>query len=121
MKIEINTIPMNGQERAQAVYVDGKHFIPAHGPVISPEMWEKLERAERDLYRGEVGANSYTGVMCYDEFDDFLGQLWSQAQIAVENHPDWSEASANSQMNATARRVAQALAVISFGPEFLLK
>ena len=123
MDIKINTLEMkNGHQTATAVWVDGKHFIPARGPMITREMWDKLARAEEALYRGEFGCHSYTDVMVFDELDDFLGQIWFQAQIALESSVEhWDELTSNTQMSLIARRVAQVFALMNFGAEFLLK
>jgi len=123
MDIKLSTIETRSGLKPNAIWIDGKHFVPAKGPMVTDEMWQALAEQEKYLYRGEVGCHSYTGVMVFDELDDFLGQIWFQAAISVENSGDhdWEKLSQRTQMAMIARRVAQTLAVINFGPEFLLK
>lgn len=89
---------------------------------VTLEMWEAVEKAEQRLYRDDMGCHGYTDVMHYDHNDTYLGEIWANCQLSVENtDPNYSTYSAHAEKVVVAKRVAAALAVIAFGPEFLLK
>ena len=91
---------------------------PREPGYVTHTQWMALVNAETKLYDGAAGSHSYTSVNVRED-DGFLIGVWAQAEIAIE--------STNGHMpgevllRQTARRVAQTLACLSFGPEFLLK
>jgi chromosome segregation ATPase len=90
-------------------------------PMLNDAEWAALERAEAPLYTPFNGYHAYTDVMERQD-GQLAAAVWAQAEMAVEmsfeNWDSWSSATRRSRI---AHRVAQTLAVISFGPEFLLK
>lgn len=83
---------------------------------LSSEQWELLEKCENALYYGQWGANAYTDVTP-NEGDLVLRVIWDHAMTAC----DQGDVSVEEFERETASRVAAALAVLSFGKEFLLK
>lgn len=92
-----------------------KHPFP-----LKPAQWAALERAERRLYRDDPGCHGWTDVNENDG-SDLINQLWEQAGYGVEAIINEGSDNPDVLMARTAARVAQALAVVSFGSEFLLK
>jgi hypothetical protein len=90
---------------------------------LSESDWAALERAEHNIYRGEHGANAYTDVM--DRYDGGMALFfWQQAaeNLSSTEGPLWDDPEKGLyRQNMIARRTAQTLAVLAFGPEFLLK
>lgn len=89
--------------------------------MLSLYQWKLLADAEKPLYNAGHGTHAYTSVIPREEAN-LAYLLWDAAVIAVdaeivEDPQDWGP----TQERACARRVAAALAVVSFGTEFLLK
>lgn len=104
------------REDTISLYVGGKlchsSVIPREHPRPLPAAaWEALEKAERLIYShgGYHGCNGWTDVMCNDG-DQMLNLLWNQAEIAYD--ASFPEDSPERKLCQTAKRVAQALAVI---------
>lgn len=89
-------------------------------PILNERQWDALEKAERPLYANQSGANAYTGV-CERDDGGFAATLWAQAEMAVEMVIFENEHVEETRLRVTAQWVARALAVLSFGPEFLIK
>jgi hypothetical protein len=83
---------------------------------LKSEQWRALEAAERRLYRNDPGCHGWTDVMSNDG-DEFLNMVWGHAADYVNNEFLDSE---STRLHQTARRVAQALAVLAFGAEILI-
>jgi hypothetical protein len=85
--------------------------------------WDALARAEDRI--SESSYISYTSVAIREE-DRVAGPLWDHTQAQMDAAGDFEtntgeELSIANQRVLVARRVARALAVAVFGPEFLLK
>lgn len=89
---------------------------------LSQPAWDALVKAEHKLYAGEFGVHAYTEVNPNDG-SEMLNVMWDNAWSSVEMQManDGDLALAGIQYGRTARHVAAALAVIAFGPEFLIK
>ena len=87
-------------------------------PCLTLWQWTHLEQAEKPLYSGQYGANSYTDVMPREMSSDLV-PMWENAWINVDaSYDDKSETWKNHE---TARRVARAQAILAFGAEFIIK
>jgi|SRR5215471_10585654 len=83
--------------------------------------WDALAKAEAEIHHANYGANGWTDVMQNDG-DEYLNRIWSECSMYVENEHYGPESLPAHVLRArTAKRVAQALALIAFGPEILLK
>jgi hypothetical protein len=106
------------------VWLNGRKFIPAlnvkHEHLLTTYQWELLEIAEKPLYTGDPGCHAYTDVMSRDD-GGLAADIWEQCRWGIEAmHPDHATDSTFVQQ-MIARRVARALALMSFGEEFLLR
>lgn len=100
------------------ITLDFSRMAPKPVLPLTARRWLLLERAERVLYGREQGAHGWTDVMSNDG-DAFLNQLWEQAYTASDATVETNDR--DTIETEVARRVAAALAVLSFGREFLLK
>lgn len=101
---EGKTYKFDAEERPLAVY-----------------QWEALQKAEMALYRMDPGCHGYTDVLDYSQSGE-LQMLWGTAANALENsEEDWERISGPARTMRVACRVARCLAVLNFGPEFLLR
>jgi len=89
-------------------------------PKIDAQQWEFLTVSEHGLYGAHE--HSYTSVHYFEDdgVREYLGMIWEQAQISVEAEAD-TELPGDALQRRTAARVARVLAVIAFGPEFLIR
>lgn len=88
---------------------------------LSPENWKAFVEAEMAIYTGDPYAHGWTDVNG-NTGDEMLNELWAQAENAVGASYEGNLPVPAAYLRAqSAKRVAQALAVISFGPEMLLK
>lgn len=97
-------------------------------PTLNHLKWNALNVAERKLYGINDGCNAYTDVVPHGP-DAYLCGIWEQCEMSVDGEYDamsetgtrFSDLPYRVQHARVAHRVAQALAVIAFGPEILLK
>ncbi len=91
--------------------------------VLSEENWAALEAAEAPLYPPHSGSFALTDVFNREEAEIAFA-LWMHAQAsadaAIESDLDYDTPEFEAALQAeTARRVADALAVLAFGREFI--
>lgn len=93
-------------------------------PCLTKSQWAALEAAERNLLvRGMI---SFTDVNTIDD-SEHLVWMWQHCETYVEqDHEnqdigDWSNFTESHREALIARRVARVLAVMTFGPEFLVR
>lgn len=96
-----------------------KRFV--HKDILTQEQWDALTVAERSFYQGQGGTNGWTDVNTIED-SWFVHELWAHcwncyesADLAFENY------SRASQNVLVAKRVCHALALMTFGPEILLR
>jgi hypothetical protein len=94
-------------------------------PYLSLGQWAALVRMEERLYHGEYGAHAYTSIVRREESHD-AARMWSIAQNPVDDaldteYSDPQDIPDRIRDNRIARRVAQSLALLNFGADFLLK
>lgn len=87
---------------------------------LSESQWAALEKAERPYYTNGGGGHAYTDVLCRQDDDGWIYSIWWQCQAGVESDGDIGLPDRALEARV-AKRVAQALAVMSFGPEFLIR
>jgi hypothetical protein len=92
-----------------------------HDPVPS-NFWDAIERAERRIYRDDPGTHGWTDVNDRFTSPDFIMTLWNHCEGNMSGTiADWDSFSENTQLTMIGRRVALGLALMAFGPEFLLR
>lgn len=90
-------------------------------PMLNDAEWEALRLAERPLYTPFMGYHAFTDVMERQD-GQLAAAIWGQVEMAIEmEHEKWETLTSDQQRRHIAQRVARALAMISFGPEFLLR
>lgn len=115
----------NSKSELAYAMVDGEMLQPPQPPQKAPGLtllqWEALEKAEAKLYRNEHGYLGYTDVRERDSSSELV-PWWDTAWIGCESVDlNWDNLGDNVRFARVAMRVAQAVALINFGPEFLLK
>ena len=91
-------------------------------PTLDPEQWKALEKAEAKLYQDNWG-HAYTAIVRREESSD-AHMMWTLAQNPVDDQLDGEahEFVSDELRNARiAGRVARALGLLNFGPEWLLR
>jgi hypothetical protein len=84
--------------------------------------WDALVTAERSLYRDDPGCHGYTDVNVRSENHPVLSKVWGHVEDNLAGtHPEWEIASTDYRRRMIASRVARTMAVMAFGPEFLLR
>lgn len=114
VSVSFRLLRRNG--KTSDVWLNGEHFVPeARAKPLSDVNWAALAKAEKALYYSDhgMGANAWTDVVP-NEGHTLLNEMWEQATIGVE-------LGTPNGLFEIARRVAAALAVLSFGKDFLLK
>jgi hypothetical protein len=114
-----------GQERRP--WVDGKRFVPAvfeesvsPAKRLSADAWEALENAERQLYAWRAVLATATPTSMQNDGDPLLSEIWNHTYMCMEGTGDFDGLPQYVRDAQCARRVARALALMAFGPEFLL-
>lgn len=83
-------------------------------PTLTEAEWTALQRAEDRLYAGDRYVHSYTDVVDREQ-GGLADALWADARAYVETISEPGEY----RIDEIARRVAAALAVLVYGPEFI--
>lgn len=101
------------------------HQTPPTTRHLTPNEWAVLITAESRIFKGESGYVSYTDVIERTE-ETLAAQLWdhvyNQLDVSGDFETETGHPMVTDQMNRmVASRVARALALAVFGPEFLLK
>lgn len=102
---------------------NGYELVPVKVPPVkhlSVSQWAALEKAERPFYTGGGGGHAYTDVMGREDDDGFAYAIWWQCQSGVEMELDTGTPDHVLEAR-TAKRVAQVLAMMTFGPEILFR
>jgi len=90
---------------------------------LRPRQWDALKKAEKRIYHTDPGCHGWTDVMP-NEGDELLNKIWEQVSMYIENdlHTDSvrEEDREAYVLHKTASRVAQTIAVMTFGPEVLI-
>lgn len=90
-------------------------------PQLNEFQWEALAAAEKPLYIPFMGCHAFTDVMERQD-GQLAAHIWGQAEMAIEcSTENWDDKTDRTQTMYIAQRVARCLALISFGPDFLLK
>jgi hypothetical protein len=82
--------------------------------ILSHEQWVMLERAEKPLYDGQHGTHAYTSVNVRGE-SLMAALIWQHCEDSMSANDD------STDQHEVAHRVARVLAIMAFGPEFILK
>lgn len=95
---------------------------PAH--IMRTDRWNAIAAAERRIYHMDPNSHGWTDVMMNDG-DEFLNAIWEQAESYVRNEIDLEKGLSDSVkestiLHRTASRVAQAIAILTFGPDILI-
>ena len=103
----------------------GPYFDDVVTPVtalISKTQWDALAAAERKLYSDDPGCHGYTDVNVREEPHPVLAQVWGHVEDNLAStHTEWEIANPDYRLRLVASRVARTMAVMAFGPEFLLR
>jgi len=104
----------------QRIVLDFSHIKPKVRE-LTPLEWSELEKAEKLLFREPSGYVAYTDVNIRAE-DVVASALWDHCAAQLEaQHDNWDDMEPETRRWYIATRVARALALCVFGPEFLLK
>jgi hypothetical protein len=96
---------------------------------LSRDRWDAIVAAENRLYSDSHGAHAFTSVHYFEDIGTttLVSSLWNHAEMHVDNDHDLDEYSSTDPRRGkiiqvrTAKRVADALAVLAFGSDMLLR
>jgi|SRR5215831_8689672 len=89
---------------------------------ISVDDWDALAEAESRLYRDDPGCHGYTDVNVQSESHPVLSKVWGHCEDNLAGtHESWDILPTYQRRILVAARVARTMAVMAFGPEFLIR
>lgn len=96
--------------------------LPDTSPSILDEnQWAAFALAESRIFDRGMGMNGFSDVMTRED-SAHLAEMWEQCEMNFEgSDPKWEILKSETKRTMVAKRVAQAWAIVIFGPEVLLK